>query len=525
MDVQRFLREENEAIARLSEQVTHAAWMVNTTGEKKWQEAEVEAERAYRRHFADRKRFEKIAELREKALEGSLERRQLDRLYQEALENQVPEELLDEMVRLSSELSNIFNTFRGTVDGRKVTENEVRNVLATSTDSEEREKVWRASKQIGREVEKGLIRLVKLRNEAARRLGFEDHHQMMFELSELDRDEVFSLFGRLKGLTDEPFRRIKGEIDAELGEKFGLEPGELRPWHYSDPFFQEAPPVTGLDMDVHYRGKNIEKLTADTFSALGLEIRDMLAKSDLYEREGKNQHAFCLDMNRRGDVRVLCNIRDNEYWMSTMLHEFGHAVYDKYGDRNLPFILRTPAHIFTTEAVAMFFGRLTRNREWLERFPRVDRAELSRIMPQVEKMLKRQMLIVARWIITFVTFEMELYRDPDQDLNRLWWKLVREIQYVNPPEETDEPHWASKIHFTIAPVYYQNYLLGELTASQFDAALRRNGATSLFTEETGRFFLEKVFQPGDRSGWSVLIEEATGEALNPEHFVNQFVRQ
>lgn len=171
----------------------------------------------------------------------------------------------------------------------------------------------------------------------------------------------------------------------------------------------------------------------------------------------------------------------------------------------------------------MFFGRLTRNREWLERFPRVDRAELSRIMPQVEKMLKRQMLIVARWIITFVTFERELYRDPDQDLNRLWWKLVREIQYVNPPEETDEPHWASKIHFTIAPVYYQNYLLGELTASQFDAALRRNGATSLFTEETGRFFLEKVFLPGDRSGWRVLIEEATGESLNPEHFVNQFV--
>ncbi|MFS8514743.1 MAG: M2 family metallopeptidase, partial [Planifilum fulgidum] len=180
MDVQSFLREENEEVARLSERVAHAVWMVNTTGEKKWQEAEVEAEREYRRHFADRKRFERIAELREKVPEGSLERRQLDRLYQEALENQVPAELLDEMIRLSSELSNIFNTFRGTVDGRKVTENQVRNVLAESTDSEEREKVWRASKQIGREVEKGLIRLVKLRNEAARRLGFENHHQMKF---------------------------------------------------------------------------------------------------------------------------------------------------------------------------------------------------------------------------------------------------------------------------------------------------------------------------------------------------------
>ena len=67
MDVQSFLREENEAFGRLLERVSHAVWMVNTTGEKKWQEAEVEAEREYRRHFADRKRFERIAELREKS--------------------------------------------------------------------------------------------------------------------------------------------------------------------------------------------------------------------------------------------------------------------------------------------------------------------------------------------------------------------------------------------------------------------------------------------------------------------------
>jgi hypothetical protein len=30
---------------------------------------------------------------------------------------------------------------------------------------------------------------------------------------------------------------------------------------------------------------------------------------------------------QNGDVRVLANISDNESWMGTMLHEFGHAVY------------------------------------------------------------------------------------------------------------------------------------------------------------------------------------------------------
>ena len=33
------------------------------------------------------------------------------------------------------------------------------------------------------------------------------------------------------------------------------------------------------------------------------------------------------------------------------------------------------------------------------------------------------------------------------------------------PERSAEPDWASKPHFVIAPVYYHNYMLGELFAS------------------------------------------------------------
>ena len=48
--------------------------------------------------------------------------------------------------------------------------------------------------------------------------------------------------------------------------------------------------------------------------------------------------------------------------MSTQLHELGHAVYDTYLDfENTPYLLREPAHIFTTEAIAMLFGRFASN--------------------------------------------------------------------------------------------------------------------------------------------------------------------
>ena len=63
-------------------------------------------------------------------------------------------------------------------------------------------------------------------------------------------------------------------------------------------------------------------------------------------RPGKSQHAFCIDVDRGDDVRVLCNNVPGEYWTETMLHEFGHAVYDLHVDRR-PAVARphdAPAH-------------------------------------------------------------------------------------------------------------------------------------------------------------------------------------
>ena len=66
-------------------------------------------------------------------------------------------------------------------------------------------------------------------------------------------------------------------------------------------------------MDRCFAGKDIEALTRETYDRLGLEVRDVLARSDLYERAGKDQHAFCLRVGRSYpyDVRILANVRDD----------------------------------------------------------------------------------------------------------------------------------------------------------------------------------------------------------------------
>jgi peptidyl-dipeptidase A len=331
----------------------------------------------------------------------------------------------------------------------------------------------------------------------------------------------------LKEATDEPFRELKDSLDSELKEKFGAE--SVMPWHLFDPFFQEPPETDGLDTNKYYAGGDLESLTVKTYDNLGLDVRGVLRNSDLYERGGKDQHAFCLHVGRDFpyDVRVLANLRPgnpDSYWANTMLHEFGHAVYDRHIDPSLPFFLRTVAHTNSTEAIALMMDGLTEDPGWLKNVARVPEEDIDE-----ERLAARRRadgLVFVRWAMVMYRFEQILYENPDrEDLNDVWWDLVEEIQFVNRPPERDEPDWAAKIHVAVAPVYYHNYVIGELIAAQLRHYMESPITHGPFylSESAGRFLLESFFGPGARDDWRDTVERATGEKLNPKHFAASLV--
>src|SRR5262249_15557826 len=134
-----------------------------------------------------------------------------------------------------------------------------------------------------------------------------------------------------------------------------------------DPFFQEPPAVYETDIDAVYAKADILDLCRRFYAGIGLPIDEVIPRSDLYEKKGKSPHAFCTDIDRDGDVRVLGNIVPNEYWMGTMLHELGHSVYSsKNIPQTLPYVLRCESHILTTEGVAMQFEKFSKSSAWLK---------------------------------------------------------------------------------------------------------------------------------------------------------------
>ncbi|MCX7955149.1 MAG: M2 family metallopeptidase [Bacteroidales bacterium] len=521
-----------EKLKPLLKKMNEAYWNASISGKDSDYQVALKYEMEYNKILSDTALFAKIKYyLNNTEVNDTLIKRQLLSIHNTMLPKQLDTALLNKISKIQNDIEKKFSTFRAVIDNKKYTDNDIEEILKTSTDNKLLEKAWVAVKEVGPIVAEDIKSLVKLRNQVAQKMGYKNYHQMMLALSEQDPEEIAQLFDKLDSLTSNAFHNLKSEMDKILAKRYGVKPEELCPWHYQNRFFQEAPNIYNFNVDKFYKDKNIEEITKQFFESIGLDINDILSRSDLYEKEGKNQHAYCIDIDNEGDIRILCNIKPNENWMSTMLHEFGHGVYDKYIDKNLPFVLREPAHTFTTEAIAMIFGRLTKNAEWNKEMLKLNENDYKMIKETGFKTLRLEQLVFSRWSQVMYRFEKSMYENPDQDLNKLWWDLVEKYQLIKRPKNRNMPDWATKIHIATSPCYYHNYLLGELLASQLNAYIVNNiikgndfkNPSYVNNKEIGKYLVEKVFKPGAKYHWNEMIEKATGEKLTPKYYAQQFL--
>ncbi|HEV8662429.1 MAG TPA: M2 family metallopeptidase [Candidatus Methylomirabilis sp.] len=521
-EVAAFLREHEAAVRPLEKALNEAAWQLALTGEDRWKEEVVRLAIARRGLSADPVGYRRLHDWhgRRADLADPIQARQVRQLFLEFRASQMDPETLEALERLAAEAEQRFDTFRSTLAGQPATANALEEILRASDDGPARQRAWEASQQIGPEVAPLVQEMVRHRNRVARGMGFPDHFAFALETRELAESPLFVLLEEVDRRTAGPFLVEKARLDAELCARFGVIAGDLRPWHYADPFFQHPPPRRDLALDALFAGADLPALMVASFDGIGLEVRDILARSDLFEKPGKSQHGFCADIDREGDIRILCNLVGNEHWMRTLLHEGGHAVYDKYVDRSLPYFLRRPAHACTTEAVAMLLERQIYQAPWLTAVAGLPAGEAAALAAAAAAHHRFGLLLFARWALVMIHFERALYRTPEADLDRLWWTLKARFQGLTPPVARRGPDWAAKLHLALAPVYYQNYLLGELFASQLHRAIQGwvPGGRLALNPAAGAFLRERVFAPANRWPWPRLVAEATEGPLSPEAF-------
>jgi peptidyl-dipeptidase A len=318
-----------------------------------------------------------------------------------------------------------------------------------------------------------------------------------------------------------------------MAARFGIPPADLRPWHFSDLFFQEAPDVQEVNLDDVLKDKDLIAMTKTYYESMGMEIDDIIARSDMYEKPGKSPHAFCTDIDRTGNaVRMLCNLKPNAYWADTIIHEMGHAVYCKYLGKELPFILHEESHAITTEGIAIMFGAMVKNEDFMRNVLKLSEDQIPKYVSAMHDSLRAEKLIFSRWTQVMMRFEHGMYGNPEQDLAKLWWDLKKRYQSMPPPDDATMPGFGAKVHVVTAPVYYHSYMMGDLFGCQIHAYVAKNALkiddpakTAFFgSKAAGDWLREKVFAPGNLYPWNELTKLATGEPLTAKYFARQYVQ-
>jgi peptidyl-dipeptidase A len=508
------LVEAEERLAPLSLAANLAWWESQVSATEENAARRASAELAVSDALSDRELFAAVDAACAASSDGEVGR-QLALLRNLMLTHQLPDDLRARIVELESSVDMRFSRHRGVVRGETLDDTEIKKILRQSDDPAERREAWEASKTVGAEVASDVRELARLRNEGARELGYRDWFALSLAADELDEQKLIDTLAEADRVTDEPFVRWKGALDEKLAARFGCAISGLRPWHYADPFFQETPPDGAVDLDPLFEGEDLVALSQRTFEGLGLEVAAILERSDLYPRDGKNQHAFCIDIDRRGDVRVLANTVATHDCANTMLHELGHGVYALGYRENLPWLERS-THLVATEATALLCGSLAGRREWIEGILGVGSSDVSEAAGGLEAARAAELLVFTRWVLVMTNFERALYADPEGDLDATWWELVSRYQRVTAPDGRRAPDWAAKIHIAVAPVYYHTYLYGAIVGLQLTAALEDAAGGIVDRPEAGAILREKLFAPGQSLRWDELVQQASGAPLSVE---------
>lgn len=510
-------------VAQKTRQLNKALWILETTGSSDAADLKAELDAEVRLLYNDRNTYEKLLEWdKDNSLNDLLLKRQLNILIRSFKQNMIPQALLEEIVQKEAALAQSYANFRPKLDGKILSENDINEILKKENDPVRRKKVWEASKEIGQLIAPQILALVELRNQAAQSVGYSDFFQMQLDLQEVDRKWLQKIFDDLAARSDDAYAKMIQEIEQQQSQRYGVPKNDLGPWAWTDPFGQEDP-LDRNDLDTLVAEIDIPLAGKNFYQSMGIDVEPILERSDMFERPGKNQHAFCINIDREKDVRTLNNVQSSIKWLETVLHELGHAVYDLGFDPELPWLLREPPHVMPTEAMALIAGRQAYRYDALchlvghseKKEPLLQKADLS---------LKRRQLIFSRWVLVMTFFESELYRDPRQDLNHLWWSAVEKYQKIRTPQGREGKNdWAAKYHIGLAPVYYFSYLLGEMFASSIEEMLmHQTGSKNLTSEKAGQFLQQKLFSPGNRMSWSHLVQHVVGQPLSSDAWIRQF---
>ena len=483
------------------------AWVSYRFNMERWQSLTGQA--ADSLEFFDRLRRDLLDDSRTYGVLKDARSKLGDELYQRRLELLLPElvranvDAQDITSGVADSLARFFETEWRRVDGRVTTKSDAKQAMIYARRRLDREAAYRGLSAPGELVAGQVGRLVRLRNQVARRLGYNDYLSLYARANQIDLNDYESLIQRVDSLTRPAYERLLSELRSGFGSN------DFEVWDFANRFAN-----TLTESDGYFPVDSQLVFARRAFDSLGFNLDKLPIYLNLDEAAGNSADLTIITVHPPDDVRIVGHLANGYESFRLLTEKLGVAVQASAVDQH-EFLLTNLTEggwDLTTSAV---FERFFTRPSWLRGNTGMSPGTIERF----HTALRALELLHLRLELVDALFEYEAYRSAAGDLNELYWELFE--RFLDLPAHRDVQPWAGKAELCNNPMAFYRRLAGEAAGAQTWHYLDQHYTESA-ASELGAFLRHNYFRFGTRYEWTDLVERATGQPLTTDYLAESF---
>jgi hypothetical protein len=436
-----------------------------------------------------------LADLGAASFSDPLLKRRRELFLDEAVFTKISSEA--KLAELEEKITRQEGDFRYKVDGKSLSRAQLSDLVANSSNRQEREQAWKARAQIASLNGDLIKQTIKLRNDLALRYSDTTFSIFMLHRKGADTQQLFAWFDQFRRETEQEYRALLAMMREELRVD-RIEPWDLE-YYFST--------LTNDFEERKFVPDEGWSKTRQLLSRLGYDLDKLpieMRTADLGFAGG----AYPILYGK--EVKILANRYSGIRFDDRLLHATGHALHYSMIDEP-SFLLRANFAEGFDEGVAELVTLMLYR-------PEISINVFGLSKEQASLLAKRhrlKSLFDLRETMADSLFEFEAYADADQDLAGLYNRI--HSQYLG-VEMHDNRVWAYNPMYGSDPIYLQSFVLAQMVACQIQSALDQRFGER-WNAPVGQYLRAKFYSRGAEQSLDEIMSAGTGHALDPRYLI------
>ena len=406
-----------------------------------------------------------------------------------------------DVLKLTRELGDKIIAHKYNVNGELIDIGALRGILRANPNRALRQAAFESQAELSQTLEKGLLELISIRNLAAQEAGFANYVDLSIHLGGMSTEQVESILRELTAATDPTYQSIIRRGAEQLGI------ASVEPWDVQY-ILEQSGQIDKSKFPVDKINASLETYVQSMGYASLATLNITPCVVDI------PYNGLCMGITRK-DIRILFNPRDGFAYYKTAFHELGHALHSSLNAQE-HLGMRRESGIFT-EGIAEMFGYIPQHPDFL-RSMGLSEAEVN----EARQALLGPLFHYLRQRTAYCLFEHSMYKNPSQDLDVLLGQVESEILGCS---LNSSPRWASNAWYVNYPVYWHNYVLADVIASQVHEHLRENIGDLYNSKAAFDYCINTYIAPGASIPWLQKIAEGTGYELQAKALIQDLTHK